>query len=626
MAYVSRPLLVDGDGDALMLDDHPDESASHQDFHRRESFYFQRESSLSWRPSPLRPTSLGGVTTELHRQHPSNPFQPTPARLQQPAPTSPFETSLFGPSPFGNFRHLPAPFPSTMSRPPVHTPRTFRHAASNNRQAEPSSAQSFLPTDFDHFHSTPMSHPVIPRFMTGMGPDSVFFHVPPGLPWSDPPRATAQTAAGNTSLEETDSQATFLRPRDSLELIDESLSQQTHRPGERLDAFVPPARSLFDTAVDMARSMIEENRETHARNAALPGSDDAASRLPQPETPRRRHRRRMSRPPMPVVACTACMEDFKLDQLVNVGCSCRYCLPCLNAAFRAGCTNMASFPPKCCGKPLRISVWGTMLDPDILTRYKEIEAEFSTNRPLYCGFSKCSAFIPEEKQLAGQDMGICPQCGLATCRKCRRPMKEHHLWGENIRFCPAEDAGLLALYALGTEKKWKQCPTCLNMVERSEGCNHMDCVCGVEFCYRCGKLFDEDDACDCDPNSWEEDYSEGEDSEENEDHEDSEEEDWPDYRAAVDPLGRPACLHLRMDPLGEDVDFRCHGCLKSRPLRSCTDCGLELCERCVDKVQAGSDMGESEEGEEEDGHEATNVTAGIAETDESIESDEYPEL
>ena len=89
------------------------------------------------------------------------------------------------------------------------------------------------------------------------------------------------------------------------------------------------------------------------------------------------------------------MEEFKLDDLLNLACACRYCTPCLNLAFRAGCANMASFPPKCCGKPLRISVWGSMLEPGILDRYKEIEAEFSANRPLYCASRTCSAFIPD---------------------------------------------------------------------------------------------------------------------------------------------------------------------------------------------------------------------------------------
>mmetsp|Transcript_27656 Transcript_27656/g.81285 ORF Transcript_27656/g.81285 Transcript_27656/m.81285 type:complete len:342 (+) Transcript_27656:43-1068(+) len=39
------------------------------------------------------------------------------------------------------------------------------------------------------------------------------------------------------------------------------------------------------------------------------------------------------------------------------------------------------------------------------------------------------------------------------------------------------------------------CPRCHIIVERTEGCNHVRCRCGHEFCYRCGKPTAED--CNC---------------------------------------------------------------------------------------------------------------------------------
>uniref|UniRef100_A0A0M3HSY0 RING-type domain-containing protein n=1 Tax=Ascaris lumbricoides TaxID=6252 RepID=A0A0M3HSY0_ASCLU len=35
----------------------------------------------------------------------------------------------------------------------------------------------------------------------------------------------------------------------------------------------------------------------------------------------------------------------------------------------------------------------------------------------------------------------------------------------------------------------KQCPECRLFCERIDGCNHMECPCGAEFCYVCGKPF-----------------------------------------------------------------------------------------------------------------------------------------
>lgn len=49
----------------------------------------------------------------------------------------------------------------------------------------------------------------------------------------------------------------------------------------------------------------------------------------------------------------------------------------------------------------------------------------------------------------------------------------------------AEDA---AVHHIARSKLWKRCPArgCGHMVERSEGCNHMHCICGCSFCYGCG--------------------------------------------------------------------------------------------------------------------------------------------
>jgi len=43
-----------------------------------------------------------------------------------------------------------------------------------------------------------------------------------------------------------------------------------------------------------------------------------------------------------------------------------------------------------------------------------------------------------------------------------------------------------------------QCPHCLQLVNRSAGCNHMACACGESFCYSCGgKTSGEESSCKC---------------------------------------------------------------------------------------------------------------------------------
>ena len=42
--------------------------------------------------------------------------------------------------------------------------------------------------------------------------------------------------------------------------------------------------------------------------------------------------------------------------------------------------------------------------------------------------------------------------------------------------------------------QYKQCPSCKFWVSKNEGCDHMTCRCGHEFCYKCGAEYG---TCDC---------------------------------------------------------------------------------------------------------------------------------
>jgi hypothetical protein len=39
---------------------------------------------------------------------------------------------------------------------------------------------------------------------------------------------------------------------------------------------------------------------------------------------------------------------------------------------------------------------------------------------------------------------------------------------------------------------YRKCPKCLIWIEKSEGCNYIDCKCSCKFCYKCGNEFDKD--------------------------------------------------------------------------------------------------------------------------------------
>ena len=145
-----------------------------------------------------------------------------------------------------------------------------------------------------------------------------------------------------------------------------------------------------------------------------------------------------------------------------------------SAGFRSALTSKK--PYRCCNKNIPVNLVRRELGARFVQRYTDFELETSTSNPLYCSHSGCSAFIPPA-DIHG-DNGTCKQCKKLTCRHCRSRAHPGKL-------C-TQDKETEKVKELGAKKGWQHCPGCRSLVERNEGCLHMTCKCGTEFCYNCG--------------------------------------------------------------------------------------------------------------------------------------------
>ncbi|KAM3414133.1 Glutamyl-tRNA(Gln) amidotransferase subunit B [Cercospora zeina] len=190
--------------------------------------------------------------------------------------------------------------------------------------------------------------------------------------------------------------------------------------------------------------------------------------------------------------CTACCEPVEPRRSLRLSCLCYYCSSCITHLFTRALTDETLYPPSCHGDPIDFAKARPHLPYPLLRTYRLKSVELSTKNKVYCSNTgKCNEFIAPHSIHNGK--AFCQKCAQVTCVKCKE--KEH--WG------PCEESeGVLGVMRMAGEMKWQACPECKRVVEKANGCNHILCRCGTDFCYACGSIYG---GCDCDANEEDED-------------------------------------------------------------------------------------------------------------------------
>ncbi|KAG8999226.1 hypothetical protein FRB94_006360 [Tulasnella sp. JGI-2019a] len=103
-----------------------------------------------------------------------------------------------------------------------------------------------------------------------------------------------------------------------------------------------------------------------------------------------------------------------------------------------------------------------------------------------CPDPACGAPIEEPSERLSSHLRVvaCPRCRVDICFRCRQ--LDHP--GRTCKEANTNKSDT-ALYELAQRLHWRRCPKCKILVERIEGCKHMTCRCGHEFCHLCGSLW-----------------------------------------------------------------------------------------------------------------------------------------
>ncbi|KAI4305374.1 hypothetical protein L6164_028744 [Bauhinia variegata] len=224
--------------------------------------------------------------------------------------------------------------------------------------------------------------------------------------------------------------------------------------------------------------------------------------------------------------CAICLEDNDVSHIFSVdGCQHRYCFSCMKQHVEVKLLH--GMVPKCphekCNSDLVIDSCRKFLTHKLIeTMQNRIkEASIPVSEKIYCPYPRCSALMSKTelleyaKNMFGDSEQSrpkkCIKCHGLFCLSCKVPWHSGQTCRDYKMLNPNPPAEDVKLKSLASRSLWRQCVKCNHMIELAEGCYHMTCRCGYEFCYNCGAEWRNKKAtCSCplwdEDNIWLEDH------------------------------------------------------------------------------------------------------------------------
>ncbi|GMN60279.1 hypothetical protein TIFTF001_029373 [Ficus carica] len=220
--------------------------------------------------------------------------------------------------------------------------------------------------------------------------------------------------------------------------------------------------------------------------------------------------------------CSICCEEKSCLMMITLKCSHKFCSHCMRT-YADGKVQSSQVPIRCpqlkCKYYISSAECKSFLTSSSYESLEKAleEANVSHSDRIYCPFPNCSVLLDPHERLSARASSSsqsdnscieCPVCQRFVCVDCGVPW-HLSLSCEEYQNLPLDerDASDITLYRLAQNKRWRRCQQCRRMIELTQGCYHMTCWCGHEFCYSCGAEYsDGQQTCQC--AFWDEDNSE----------------------------------------------------------------------------------------------------------------------
>ncbi|ROW03707.1 hypothetical protein VMCG_05382 [Cytospora schulzeri] len=195
-----------------------------------------------------------------------------------------------------------------------------------------------------------------------------------------------------------------------------------------------------------------------------------------------------------MLECPICLEDyppsgFPKRRTITAFCDHpdKACLQCLDSSITVmierGALHLLACP--ICPQKLSHKDMKEYANKKVYERYIYLKQQSEIpGHWISCTNTECGGSQPHESE---DPKMICNHCTSATCAKHKRPWHEGQTCGEfdmddaQIERLEEEEATAKLL----AKESTSICPKCGQGVTKTDGCDHMRCQCGQEWCYIC---------------------------------------------------------------------------------------------------------------------------------------------
>ncbi|KAL0956536.1 hypothetical protein HGRIS_002677 [Hohenbuehelia grisea] len=184
----------------------------------------------------------------------------------------------------------------------------------------------------------------------------------------------------------------------------------------------------------------------------------------------------------------------------TLACGHVYCTPCIQN-FLTSAFDSDPFAIRCVGNEnqclasLPIPTLQRFLSDERFNRLLEIAFHFHVRTHaaefVNCKTPDCIHIFRRSLPPSPTTTLQCPSCFSTVCSSCAEDAHDG-ITCETYRINrdPAEQERLNEEWMRASRGRVKRCPSCNVLIEKLEGCNHMECRCGKHLCWSCMRVFD----------------------------------------------------------------------------------------------------------------------------------------